>query len=104
MTDTDVPRCWSFSPNGERCEQRAGHTDQHSVSVVWSDADAWTPQLVATAGSPTTGQVPVYAVPDLPDVAPLSSGSCLNCDHPTHGEPCEVRVGRAECGCTFKAV
>jgi hypothetical protein len=53
-------------------------------------------------------EVPVLGYPDLPtveqDVPVLDTGACFNCDHPVHHDPCEVRIGPAECGCTFKGV
>lgn len=124
MTDDvsrETPRCWSYSLEGSRCEEDAGHAGEHAVRLSWTDEQAWTPAK-GPLGAPGPAQAvlegitPVAGVPfDMGDDAPegpgvevIPAGVCPSCDHAAHDEACERVVGRGanaqECGCKFVSV
>lgn len=92
-----MSRCWSFSRDGRRCVEDAGHEGSHADRVTWLDEDTWTPDQ--------TSNVKVVPVVDLPMMVdqPKTTANlrrCAVCEHPWHDEECERKTQGLPCGCT----
>ena len=101
MVDRNEPyrQCWSFNGEGARCSLVAGHAGKHSVSVEWTDAEAWMPtfQTVATPTATVTVVNDVVAVDD--GYVPPEKRKCIICDHKMHTGVCNVEMGGFGCDC-----
>jgi hypothetical protein len=91
------PRCWSYSPQGLRCEGDAGHTDRHVVRSLWSDEEAWAP------GAPSPAPRALSGAPAAPQPAPVEPTDCEKCGHPMESHidiGSGVECALVDCDCT----
>lgn len=107
LSDDELPVCWSYNEQGERCQKPAGHPLEHErvVYTHWTDAEAWTPERMRYE----TTLRPAPPIPDAvafteENVAAILDGECLSCGHPSHDGECQVGVagGKIACGCTSR--
>lgn len=62
--------CFAFNKDGQRCMLAAGHTQNHSHMIEWTDDECWSPQ-----------QIQHVAVPVIDSYSPEPEGKCVACDH-----------------------
>lgn len=90
-----MPQCFAYSMTGQRCEFDAGHEGLHGLTVVWSDADCFTPVLTdrsISVGGPSLADVAAkveWAIPQpdefMPGAEPTSK--CESCEHESDMHP-----------------
>jgi hypothetical protein len=83
-----MSRCWAHNQAHIRCELDAGHNDEHTVYIQWSDDECYDPAATAI-----TEIKKLAAPPPMPEpVAAEVTGACIACSHRHKG-------GECKCGC-----
>lgn len=80
----DLPQCWAYNSNGERCEKHAGHPGQHAITRSWTDDQCAAPATNKPQGRPL---MEVFAEEET-----KQPSKCIACKH-MH------RDGVCKCGC-----
>ncbi|MGV0949376.1 MAG: hypothetical protein ACOYB3_01800 [Azonexus sp.] len=83
-------QCWAFNKQRQRCEEVAGHEDEHRISVAWTDEECFDPDIDALVTfvdkpvpfAPTAGgQILSNAPADVAD-EPDPATPCFSCGVP----------------------